>query len=376
VAVEDEFFDEQSEASEVKARIVEKYFDVWAKIVLPTAKAKGENIAYIDLYCGPGRYGDNQRSTPLLVLEKALASPGLCRSLITIFNDENEAYTEKLLLEIKALSGIDRLAHPPSVICSKVGPETEKYFNETSTVAALTFVDPFGYAGLTRELIRGVTKNWGCDCVFFFNYKRINQALVNPVFKDHMRALFGPVQADELYSELNEISGRGGARIPQRREELIMDTLARTIAEVSGPYVLPFRFRKGSRTSHNLVFVTKHPKGYQVMKEIMAKEGRAYEGGIPSFAYTDADTPYLRGFAFEFQTLKTDLCTKFAGKNVTMGQVFEQHNIGTPYIERNYKDALNELEAEGRIRALPAAADRPRRNGKPTFANGVMVVFP
>src|SRR5205814_253648 len=126
------------------------------KIVLPTAKAKGENIAYIDLYCGPGRYGDNQRSTPLLVLEKALASPDLCRSLITIFNDENEAHTEKLLQEIRGLSGIDKLAHPPSVICSKVGPETEKYFNETSTVAALTFIDPFGYAGLTRELIRGV----------------------------------------------------------------------------------------------------------------------------------------------------------------------------------------------------------------------------
>jgi len=45
------------------------------------------------LYCGLGRYEDNQKSTPLLVLEKAIASPELRKRLITLFNDEKEEYS-------------------------------------------------------------------------------------------------------------------------------------------------------------------------------------------------------------------------------------------------------------------------------------------
>ena len=43
--------------------------------------------------------------------------------------------------------------------------------------------------------------------------------------------------------------------------------------EIGGEFLLPFRFRniKGNRISHHLVFVSKHRKGYNIMKEIMAK---------------------------------------------------------------------------------------------------------
>jgi hypothetical protein len=51
------FFDERTDESEVKARIVEKYFHAWANIVLGTAQRfKDGRIGYIDLYAGPGRY--------------------------------------------------------------------------------------------------------------------------------------------------------------------------------------------------------------------------------------------------------------------------------------------------------------------------------
>src|SRR4051794_33191085 len=86
MATDEEFFEEQSDASAVKARIIGNFFSSWANIILPTARAKGQKIAYIDLYCGPGRYGDNQKSTPLLVLEKAVAKPELAANLVTFFN--------------------------------------------------------------------------------------------------------------------------------------------------------------------------------------------------------------------------------------------------------------------------------------------------
>jgi len=39
---------------------------------------------------------------------------------------------------------------------------------------------------------------WGCDCVFFFNYNRINAGINNPGVKKHMDALFGEERADAL----------------------------------------------------------------------------------------------------------------------------------------------------------------------------------
>ncbi len=66
--VDEQFFDESREQSEVKARIVQKYFWAWAKVIIPTAKRYGNRILYIDLFAGPGRYKDGTLSTPLLVL--------------------------------------------------------------------------------------------------------------------------------------------------------------------------------------------------------------------------------------------------------------------------------------------------------------------
>ena len=61
-----------------------------------------------------------------------------------------------------------------------------------------------------------------------------------------------------------------------------------------GKFVLPFRFRndRGNRTSHHLIFVSKHVKGYTIMKDIMAKESSKREQGVPSFEYSPADEKY------------------------------------------------------------------------------------
>ena len=52
------FFDELTDQSEAKARIIEKYFNTWANVVIPSAKLRDNKIAYMDLYAGPGRYKD------------------------------------------------------------------------------------------------------------------------------------------------------------------------------------------------------------------------------------------------------------------------------------------------------------------------------
>src|SRR6266536_2120114 len=87
------FFEESREQSLVKSAIVSKYFWAWAKVIMSQIKRGGKKIAYVDLFAGPGRYKDGTKSTPLLVLEQAIANPDLRRMLVTIFNDLDSTNT-------------------------------------------------------------------------------------------------------------------------------------------------------------------------------------------------------------------------------------------------------------------------------------------
>src|SRR6202000_991120 len=123
---------------------------------------------------------------------------------------------------IDKLPGIEKLAYKPDVLCGEVGEDAEKFFAETKLVPSFTFVDPWGYKGLSLKIVNGVIKDWGCDCVFFFNYNRINAGLNNDLVRKHMDALFG----EERVAELREVLK---SKTPGERETLILEELSQAI---------------------------------------------------------------------------------------------------------------------------------------------------
>ena len=163
----DDFFTERADQSEVKARIVTKYFVTWARIIAPRSIHNDGRVAYIDLYAGPGRYADGSASTPLMVLTEALKHDTLRNRLIAIFNDLDENHTATLAQEIGALPGIEKLKHKPEVSTGEVDRTSAEYFEGIKLIPAFSFIDPFGYKGLSWALVRSVIKDWGSDCVFF-----------------------------------------------------------------------------------------------------------------------------------------------------------------------------------------------------------------
>jgi hypothetical protein len=110
------------------------------------------------------------------------------------------------------------------------------------------------------------------------------------------------------------------------------------------------------------------------MKQIMAKESSVHDQGVPSFAYSPAaaSNPLLFSLARPLDALEGLLLSHFAGETISMKKVFEDHNVDTPYIARNYKDVLLKLEAQGKVVADPPASKRPKN----TFADRVLVTFP
>ena len=169
----DEFFEEPLKQSKVKSQIVAKYFDAWAKII----SGRGERIAYIDLFAGQGYYEDGTESTPLLILKKAIKNPRIVNKLVTEFNDQKSQYVESLREAVYKLDGIEKLLYPPNFSNLKISKEIAKKYSETELPPTLFFLDPWGYKGVSLDLIKIAIEGWASECVLFFNYKRINMDL-------------------------------------------------------------------------------------------------------------------------------------------------------------------------------------------------------
>jgi three-Cys-motif partner protein len=371
--VDNQFFAESREQSQIKARIVAKYFWVWAKVIIPSTKRHGNRIAYIDLFAGPGRYDDGTLSTPLLILQRAIEDADMRNMLVTVFNDGDERNTGKLRAAIDALPGIDRLKYKPQISNEIVGEKIAEMFAAVRMVPTFFFVDPWGYKGLSLGLIKSVLQNWGCDCVFFFNYNRVNMGLSNESVREHMDALFGKERADRLRELLPGLTAT-------ERETLIVKELAQSLKSLGGSYVLPFAFKdeNANRTRQHLIFVTKDFKGYEIMKEIMAKESSDHAQGVASFEFSPASEryPVLFELTRPLDDLGDMLLDSFAGETITMEGIYFRHSAGKPYIRKNYKHALIALETQGRVVAEPPAEKRRKMKGQVTFGDEVKVTFP
>jgi three-Cys-motif partner protein len=370
--VRNAFFEEKRQQSIIKTTIVAKYFRAWARVVSRPAKSHGNKIGYIDLFAGPGTYADGTKSTPIVILEMAIHDKDLSQMLVTVFNDASEDCCRSLSDAVFSMPGIGSLKHQPIINNAVVGKQIESIFSDMHLIPSLIFLDPWGYKGLTLTLFESFLKDWGCELIFFFNYNRINMGLTNPKVIEHMDAMFGTERADDLRLRLKDLP-------TDERELTIVNELTGALQLIGGKYVLPFTFKdsRGTKTSHHLIFAGKHVRGYEIMKEVMASSS-AKEQGVPSFEYNPADERYpaLFEYAQPLDDLSTVILQEFAGKRISMLEIYESHHIGKPYLKRNYKDALRILEKQRKIMADPPMKKRPTRNGQPTFADKVMVAFP
>jgi len=210
--------------------------------MVPQARSWAKALAYIDLFAGPGRYEDGTKSTPILILEAAVQNPDLRKLLVTTFNDRNPEFAERLRANIRQIPRIETLAHEPQVYSVEVDQEVADMFGRAALVPSFSFVDPFGYKGITQRLLKGMLKDWGCDLILFFSYARINAAIDNEIFEDHISALFGQ-------DRLRELRARLQGKKPWEREALILETFSRVLQDLGFKYVLPFTFsteRSGS----------------------------------------------------------------------------------------------------------------------------------
>jgi len=361
------FFDEQKKHSEIKTRIVVKYFGGWTRVLSNLT----DRLAYIDPYAGPGYYDDGSPSTPILILKAIIADEALSKRVVTIFSDKDAVHAEALRRAISSLPGIANLSYAPQIDHSEVDNKLTKQLKSFQKIPTLFFVDPFGYAGLTLDLIYAVLRDWACECIFFFNYDSINRALVNDIVRERMDAIFGGQRVAALRSELAVISEQ------DLREEVILSALADALAEVGGTFMHTFRFLRPTGRRHHLVFVSKNFRGYHIMKEVMASESSVSYQGVPTYEFIPdgmQTAMQLYSRPRPLDALRTMLLEQYRGKVMRVRDIYYEHSLRRPYLERNYKTVLRALLDEAVIE-YHRDEFRPKLRGN-TMPDDTWIHFP
>ena len=140
---------------------------------------------------------------------------------------------------------------------------------------------------------------------------------------------------------------------------------------------MPFRFKMADadRTSHYLVFVSKKFLGYEIMRGVMANASSTKVDGVASFEY-DPRPPLLLIDGRSVEALAEELITGFAGRCLSVRDIFERHSPDHLYVMPNYREALLRLEVADRVACFPAATDRRSYKGRPSLSEDVRVTFP
>lgn len=369
----DVFFADQSEQSAVKAHIVSSYFSAWSRVI----QKWNTPMAYIDLFCGPGKYENDKPSAPLLIVQNTLANPTLLHKMSFVFNDKDSNNTTMLQQSISQLDENAKLKGRLQFYNETVEQDFYSRLNIPANMPVLSFVDPFGYKGLTMNLINRLINNSGSDCIFFFNYNRINMALSsNTKFDEHLKSLFGDNRTAELKKQLAH-------QPPERREPIVLNALIDALRENKSNYVLPFKFYSTEmlRTSHFIIFVTKHPLACKIMKQIMYSNSAKDSDGVATFSFEDsrnfgAGFEQLTIFDRPIQSLRDDILRKYTGRTVSVGSICNDVDcdFSSHFVSKNVKDVLKELELEGKI-SVTTGRKQKYRNGKLNMPDGAVIQF-
>ncbi|MDD4089162.1 MAG: three-Cys-motif partner protein TcmP [Tissierellia bacterium] len=361
------------EQSVIKKAIVVKYFKAWASVMKSNIirYKRGKNLAYFDLFCGPGRHETGETTAPLEIMEHILSDEFLSERCITLFNDCNESYIDQLENNIEALDNYELLKNEPTYESVEV---TDSFFEElkdSNIIPSLSFIDPFGYCGVSVDLLNFLLRSFGCDVILFFNYNDINRGLTNLSVKERMKSIFTVELHEELCVKLETVDK------PQEREKLILNYFTKAMRSKyreENPYskkkiyVFPFRFqfKDRNRTSHYVFFISKDILAVKIMKDIMWGLDNNKVNNIASFEFipNNIQESFLDMLDPKFDELKDSLLNNYADSNVRVIDIIDDY-VETIYIGKNIKKALLELEEENKIRVIEG---RSRKGSMPDNA--------
>lgn len=354
--------------SEAKTRIVVNYFKLWSTAV----RKSGSKLVYLDLYAGKGQHSSGEKSTAVQVLQSSSKDKYLTANLIAILNDIKPLHCRDMRKVVTEL-GIDKaFQNKPRVLNSEANVLYQEIKNEIEKFPKFCFIDPYGFKGLSIALIKAVMKDWGCDCIVFFHSSGINRNLRNEKCISDMKALFGREEYSLLLKRL-------GA--PRRRAvKEVLNAFIRASREIGAKYELhlQFNFPYSKRISHHLVFLSKHHRGFDLIKEVMSKESIKVDG-IAQYVYIESSEVSAEQLGLDvvgpMGELKEKLLVRFRNSRHKIVDLIETcHKEAWKYTEKNIKDALKLLERDSK-KKIVVVPPRGKKRKPGTMGDNNTIIF-
>jgi three-Cys-motif partner protein len=217
--------------------------------------------------------------------------------------------------------------------------------DETGDMIApsLFFVDPFGYKGVPFDTIERVLSYPRTEIFFNFMVSSIMRFLSHQPISKTLTSLFGTDEWREILE-----------RDKRYREKALVELYRKQLHERARvKYSLAFRMSESrrSRTLYYLIHAANSIKGHNVMKDIM------YRGGSEGFfAYLGPNdlASHSQTTLFDLHNineLRHLLMERYDGKTLAYDRLLKDICFPwykePPYIDKQYRQALKELEREG-----------------------------
>jgi three-Cys-motif partner protein len=335
--------------SRIKHVILEKYLPPWSAIL----GSRYPTLTYLDCFAGPGEYessGNRVDGSPTIAVRAgiAFAKAKPDRTLKIYLGDEDPEQVKSLNAVLGKLQ-----PYPPNLTVKVSCQDAKTFVSElrkslpVQQPAFLT-VDPYGHPvpiPLMNEFLRlGKT-----EILINLMWYRISMDLANPVSTARLNELFG----NEDWKTQTFMTSRGSEREKQFVEYFK--------SQLSCKFRFQFKIKfdpedknQSFATKYYLLHASNHVKAPLLMKEVMANLGDEER----TFAFSATDVPILFSETPPLQDLIAILSRSFSGQRLTFDEVRER-TWDRPYVEKDYRAALLELERVGDAEVLRGKS-RPR----------------
>lgn len=368
----DDFFGSPQKHSRVKSIIASEYFHRWAGIMSSTCNS----LTYVDFFAGPGRFDNGEPSTPILILDKLKTLKSIHDRAILRFFEKDQKYAARLVDEIHAHEVTGLLKHRPIVCNESVDariPDSLELGDCT-----FTFIDPYGYNDLSLGLLANVISTFGSDTLFLLSTLSIKRNIHDARQVDNLERILGEGNV-EVLRQLQQSRLETDPSVDDDIVKMVTGQI-QNLYQKQGKNLFIQDFSMYRSLSdlrlYSLVHITKHPKGFQQIKEVFEKNGSCDSNGFPQYKYHDKASQYELPISGILERSIEDMLTRFSGMHVSVGEIETMyHSLGSRHTLKSIQSMLENLDGKGVIE-VEIQTGKHYKETKSKFAKSVVVKFP
>jgi three-Cys-motif partner protein len=327
----DDLLDDAEAHTLAKHRILQEYLKGWLPIL---GRGQNNRLLYFDGFAGCGELTQGHPGSPVVAIRTALEAMSSSGVPLEVKMVEREKDRCAYLFEIvkRERSDLQQLNHLIRVddpICGECEAAVTTLLNQHAKASkqlgpAFFFLDQYGYAGFSMDLVRRILSHGMCETFSYLNWQRMH-----PYFTDPTKAeTFTRALGGEEWRDVKDL--RDQARVERFREIYVNALHARAGAK----YVYDFAMRGADhRLIYWLFFSTNSLKGLEVMKKAMWKVD-----STGRFEFSDRDANQGMLVTYTQSMLADDLDRQLRGREMTSAELREHVLTQTP--EYRWNEAI------------------------------------